>query len=86
MLLVFPLCSAGEFTRVKLQRFFPGAPMPIWACYMDIDKDSHPDIVLIYAGGNKDEAFDLELIKALVPHEYYEALQYDDDDINIKEK
>jgi len=71
ILLILPLCSTGEYEKVKLPKLFPNAQMEMGACYHDVNKDGYMDIVLIYAGG--------EIIKALMPHEFIDAMEHEDD-------
>ena len=70
-LLMMPFCKDGVYERIELPKIFPGAQMPIYSCYHDLDQDGYPDIVLIFAGEGEEKT----VIKAFLPHEYIDALE-----------
>jgi len=43
--------------------------MPIYACDLDINSDGYVDLIILYAGEEE-----LQMIKAMMPHEFNEAL------------
>jgi len=68
-IMMFPLCGSGDYDVVSFPELFKGATMEIRACGLDVDKDGHEDVVLLHSGG--------QLIKAMMPHEFLEALYPD---------
>lgn len=79
LLLMLPLCGSGEFDRVSFPVLFADAQMPLYACLLHIDdNDRFHDVVLIFAGEPKHKRGStykgLGLIKAMLPHEFIEAL------------
>ena len=68
ILLIVPLCGSGVWDVVSFPILFKDAQMEIRACGLDINKDGHVDVVILTAGE------ETEPFKAMMPHEFLEAL------------
>ena len=74
---MLPLCGSGEFDHVSFPALYADAQMPLFACELKIDLEDSPPIILIFAGEPKYRGGNyhgLELIKAMMPNEFLEAL------------
>jgi hypothetical protein len=80
LLLMMPLCGSGEFDRVSFPVLYADADMPLFACKIEVESDKaglFQPVILIFAGEPKYRGgghHELELIKAMMPHEFLEEL------------